>query len=96
MTLEVVVLERLLDVRRIERRELCALPPGRAGGPGAIDVEAQRHMRADRLAYRAGERDVGDLVVADLQLERGEAAALEFARILRHPGRIKVARPAFK
>ena len=64
------MLERLLDVRRVERRELGALAPRRARRPGAVDVEAQRRVGPDRLAHRARQRDVGGLVVADLELER--------------------------
>ncbi len=79
---EVVELERLLDVRRVERREMAALPFRRARRPRAVHIEAQRRIGPDHFAHEARQLDVRALVVADLQLVRLVAAFAIGARIV--------------
>jgi hypothetical protein len=58
VAVEIVELERLLDVRRIERDQALALPLRRARRPRAVDVEAKRRRGTDHLAHEARELDV--------------------------------------
>ena len=60
---EVVELERLLDVRRVELGKAAALPLRGARRPCAVHIEAQRRVGPDHLAHEPRAASMSDALV---------------------------------